>query len=228
MKCSIEEYNSLREEAIRRDAIFNTNNLNVISVFFALIIGVVGVLIDNKTDSSLIMIMPVIGVLPLLLLAPLTEKSHDNLRQMVNLSSYIRVMKERESVCKDLRKVYTAPTEEAALERLDEFDSIWGLKYPMLKQRWLSKWPELSEFFKYPPEIRKLIYTTNSIEFLNSRLRKVTRNRATFPTDDSIYKVMYLALKNVENSWTRKLDCWQMALHHFSIMFPDRVPGNYL
>jgi len=147
---------------------------------------------------------------------------------MVRSTAKYVTAKEREYVCKDLRKVYTAPTEEAALERLDEFDSIWGSKYPMLKQRWLSKWPELSEFFKYPPEIRRLIYTTNAIESLNSRLRKVTRNRATFPTDDSIYKVMYLALKNVESTWRRKLDCWQMALHHFSIMFPDRVPGNYL
>ena len=136
--------------------------------------------------------------------------------------------KERANVCKDLRKVYTAPTEEAALASLDKFDEVWGSRYPMIKQKWLSRWGELSEFFNYPSEIRKLIYTTNAIESLNSRLRKVTRNRSTFPIDDSIYKVMYLALRNIEQTWERKLSCWHLAIHHFSILFPDRIPENYL
>jgi putative transposase len=91
---------------------------------------------------------------------------------MVRNSVKYVTTKEREKVCKDLRKVYTAPTEDAALARLDEFDAAWGEKYPMIKQKWLSRWGELSEFFNYPPEIRKLIYTTNAIESLNSRLRK--------------------------------------------------------
>lgn len=147
---------------------------------------------------------------------------------MVRNSVKYVTTKEREKVCKDLRKVYTAPTEEAALAKFDEFDEVWGEKYPMIKQKWLSRWGELSEFFNYPPEIRKLIYTTNAIESLNSRLRKVTRNRSTFPTDESIYKVMYLALRNIEQTWERQLSCWNLALHHFSIVFPGRVPGNYL
>jgi transposase-like protein len=96
-------------------------------------------------------------------------------------------------------------------DTLEEFDKIWDTRYPMIYQSWDTHWDDLSEFFKYPPEIRKAIYTTNAIESLNYQLRKVTKNRSTFPNDDAIFKILYLAIRNASEKWTMPIRDWGMA-----------------
>ena len=93
----------------------------------------------------------------------------------------------------------------------------------MIRKSWENHWNDLKEFFSYPEEIRKLIYTTNAIESLNYTLRKVTRNRNTFPDDDSVYKIMYLAINNISKKWTMPVQNWGVIINQLSIMFGDRV-----
>ena len=117
-----------------------------------------------------------------------------------------------------------AENEEEALEALDDFGQKWNSKYPMIQRSWETHWNDLSEFFKYPDEIRRVIYTTNSIESLNASLRKVTKNRAAFPDDDSIIKIMYLAISKAAKKWTMPIRNWGLALNQFAILFgADRV-----
>ena len=101
--------------------------------------------------------------------------------------------KDLKSFTSDLKEVYKATTEEIALGNLDKFEEKWGKKYPGAIGSWRANWHELSSFFKYPPELRKLIYTTNSIENFNRQLRKVTKSKSIFPTDDALFKMLYLA-----------------------------------
>jgi transposase-like protein len=119
-------------------------------------------------------------------------------------------------VCADLKAVYTASTEEVARNALEEFGEIWDKKYPMIHQAWERHWDDLSEFFKYPPEIRRAIYTTNAIESLNYRLRKVTKNRLLFPSDDAIFKILYLAIRNASEKWTMPIREWGGQASDFS------------
>jgi transposase-like protein len=144
---------------------------------------------------------------------------------MVRNSTRYVSYKDLKKVCGDLKKIYGAPTEEAACNALEDFGSTWDAKYPMIRKSWESRWNDLNEFFNYPEPIRKVIYTTNAIESLNSRLRKVTKSRSTFPTDDAIYKIMYLALTNAAKKWTMPLQNWGQTVNQFSILFPDRIPG---
>jgi len=132
--------------------------------------------------------------------------------------------KERKRICGDLKTIYEAPTEKAGLEALDAFAEKWDSKYPMISKSWRSNWENLNEFYAYPAEIRKAIYTTNAIESLNSSLRKVTQKRSAFSTDDAIYKILYLALNNVSKKWTMPIKNWGVALNQFAIYFGDRVP----
>ena len=97
----------------------------------------------------------------------------------------------------DLKEVYQASTEELALENLDQLEEKWGKKYPSSVSSWRNNWPQLSTYFKYPAEIRKLIYTTNSIENFNRQLRNVTKTKTIFPTDDALFKVLYLAMCDI-------------------------------
>ena len=97
-------------------------------------------------------------------------------------------------------------------------------KYPFISRAWKNTWNELNEFFKYPPEIRKIIYTTNAIESLNFQLRKVTKAKLSFPSDNAIIKMMYLALKNASCKWTMPIRNWGMAMNQFAIVFGNRVP----
>ena len=144
---------------------------------------------------------------------------------MVRNSTRYVSYKDLKKVCGDLKKIYGAPTEEAACNALEDFGSTWDAKYPMIRKSWESRWNDLNEFFNYPEPIRKVIYTTNAIESLNSQLRKVTKSRSTFPTDDAIYKIMYLALTNAAKKWTMPLQNWGQTVNQFSILFPDRIPG---
>jgi putative transposase len=140
-----------------------------------------------------------------------------------NSTKYVS-WKERKIICADLKNIYEAPTEKAGLEALDAFAEKWDKKYPMISKSWKSNWENLNEFYAYPTDIRKAIYTTNAIESLNSSLRKVTQKRSAFPTDDAIYKVLYLALNNVSKKWTMPIRNWGAALNQFAIHFGDRVP----
>lgn len=130
---------------------------------------------------------------------------------------------------KELKQVYQAATEEAALENLDSLEENWGKKYPSSIASWRNNWPQLSTYFKYPPEIRKLIYTTNSIENFNRQLRKVTKTRTIFPTDDALFKILYLAMMDITKKWTGKSWDWGQILDQLCIYFGDRIsPSDIL
>jgi transposase-like protein len=133
--------------------------------------------------------------------------------------------KDLKKVCADLKAVYAAATEEAGRTALEDFGENWNGKYPMIYQSWAAHWDDLSEFFKYPPEIRRAIYTTNAVESLNYQLRKVTKNRLAFVNDDAIFKILYLAIRNASEKWTMPIQQWGMALNQFAILFGnERVP----
>lgn len=132
--------------------------------------------------------------------------------------------KQRKEVAADLRRIYTAATvEEAGLE-LDAFAGKWDQQMPSVSQSWRRNWERLTPFFAYPADIRKVIYTTNAIESLNMSLRKVTKNRGSFPTDEAAVKLLYMALKNIEKKWTMPIRDWKAALNRFSIVFEGRLP----
>lgn len=124
---------------------------------------------------------------------------------------------------KDLKLVYQASTEEIALQNLDELEEIWGKKYPSSIASWRNNWPSLSTYFKYPPELRRIIYTTNSIENFNRQLRKVTKSRTIFPTDDALFKMLYLAMIDITEKWKGKPWDWGKILEQLIIYFEDRI-----
>lgn len=141
------------------------------------------------------------------------------LRTSVRYVSY----KDRRQVLADLKPVYTAATEEAALEALTAFDEKWRARYPMIAQSWEAAWERIVPFLAFPPEIRKVIYTTNAIESINRQLRKVIKTKGHFPNDESILKILYLALQNASKKWTMPIRDWPQALHQLAIHFPGRV-----
>ena len=132
--------------------------------------------------------------------------------------------KDRKAVAKDLRAVYAAATIEEAEQALEDFCKLWDAKYPAISPSWRSDWDRLTVFFDYTPDIRKVIYTTNAIESLNYSLRKILKNRGAFPNDDSIIKILYLAINRVSKKWTMPIRNWKAALNQFVIMFGNRVP----
>ena len=140
-------------------------------------------------------------------------------RNSVKYVSY----KDLKAVCRDLKKIYRAVNEEEARYALDDFGKLWDAKYPMIRRSWENHWNDLTELFNYPDEIRRVIYTTNAIESLNYSLRKVTKNRAAFANDESIYKIMYLAINKASQKWTQPIRNWRAALNQFAIIFGDRV-----
>ena len=122
-----------------------------------------------------------------------------------------------------LKPIYTALSEEAALEMLEGFDAAWGQRYPLLVQSWQRNWAELATVFKYPPEIRKPIYTSNMIESYHRQLRKVTKDKAVFPNDEALLKMLYLVTQDVMLKWTSRIHNWAQILLQLSVFFPDRV-----
>ena len=132
--------------------------------------------------------------------------------------------KERRLVGRDLRAIYQAPTVEAAEQALEAFESRWDARFPMISRKWRTNWATLTPFFDYPPEIRKVMYTTNAIEAINAQLRKVTRKRGAFPTPEAVRKVLYLAIMKASERWTRPVQDWPSALNHLALVFPGRVP----
>lgn len=144
------------------------------------------------------------------------------IRNSVRYVSYKDVKK----ITSDLKPIYTAASEEAALQELEEFDHKWGSKYPLVIKSWRKNWAELATFFKYPPEIRKIIYTTNMIESYHRQLRKVTKGKSVFPTDDALLKMLYLATQDITRKWTGRVQNWGRILLQLSIYFPEKVESH--
>jgi len=131
--------------------------------------------------------------------------------------------KDRKKIAADLKNVYRSATVEQAEDALKDFEKTWDGRYPMISKSWRSNWPRIIPFFAYPEEIRKAIYTTNAIESLNNSLRKVTKNRNSFPNDEAAIKLLYMALKHIMRKWTMPIRNWNLAVHQFSIRFGNRV-----
>lgn len=142
---------------------------------------------------------------------------------MIRSSTKFVSYKDLRQVCGDLKEVYSASCEENALEALEEFGRKWDGKYSMIRKSWEGHWNDLGEFFGYPQELRKVIYTTNAIESLNFSLRKATKNRAAFPDDDSVYKIIYLATQKISKKWTQPIQNWGLLLNQLMVVFGDRV-----
>ena len=154
---------------------------------------------------------------------PDTHIQHCIVHMIRNSTKFVSY-KDLKTVCRDLKEVYSAINAESGHEALEEFGRKWNDKYPMIQASWERNWNDLTEFFNYPKDIRKAIYTTNAIESLNFSLRKVTKNKSSFPDDDSIYKIMYLAIKNASTRWTMSIKDWALAVNQFAILFDGRVP----
>jgi putative transposase len=133
--------------------------------------------------------------------------------------------KDRKELIADLKAVYNAPTEQAALAALDAFAGRWDKQYPMISKSWRTHWTQITPMFAFPDEIRKVIYTTNAVESVNMTLRKASRNHRIFPTDDAVFKVMYLAAQNIAKKWTMPLRDWRYAMSQFAIEFEGRIPS---
>jgi putative transposase len=135
--------------------------------------------------------------------------------------------KERKAVAADLREIYSSPTQEEAGRQLDLFEEKWGARFPHIIRSWRANWERLAAFMAYPQEIRKIIsrpFRTNAIESLNSSLRKATKTRGSFPTDEAAAKLICLALQNITKKWSLPVRDWRAALNRFAIMFEDRMP----
>ena len=155
---------------------------------------------------------------------PNTHIQHCIVHMIRNSTKFVSY-KDLKAVCRDLKESYSAINAESGHEALEEFGKKWNNKYPMIQVSWERNWNDLTEFFNYPKDVRRTIYTTNAIESLNFSLRKVTRNKSSFPDDNSIYKVMYLAIKNASARWTMPIKDWGLAVNQFAILFDRRVPG---
>lgn len=130
--------------------------------------------------------------------------------------------KDSKAVAADLKPIYRAATLEEAETALEQFAAKWDEHYPAVSQIWLRHWENIIPIFDYPMEIRRVIYTTNAIESVNRSLRKVIKTKAVFPDEDSVFKLMYLAMNNISKRWNRPIKNWRAALSHFAILFPER------
>jgi putative transposase len=133
--------------------------------------------------------------------------------------------KTRKEVAADLRLIYQSATVDDAEQRLTEFEGKWDSQHPPIAKIWRRNWARIVPFFDYPPEIRKVIYTTNAIESINMSLRKIIKNRSSFPTDEAASKLLYLALNNISRKWNMPIHDWKAALNRFTIQFEDRMPA---
>lgn len=132
--------------------------------------------------------------------------------------------RERKDVATDLKAIYQATALEEAEEQLNQFEKRWAQSNPVIARSWRSNWSRIVPMFGYPGEVRRVIYTTNTIESLNMTLRKLTKNRSLFPNDEAVFKLMYLGLKNISQRWTMPIKNWSGAMNQFAILFEGRVP----
>ena len=154
---------------------------------------------------------------------PKTEVQNCIIHHLRNSSKYVSY-KDLKALMTDLKAVYGAVDEQAALDALDVFSERWDKKYPKISQSWRDNWANLSTYFKYPQEVRRLIYTTNAIEGFNRQLRKVTKSKSVFPTDDSLFKMLYLAMVDITKKWTGRRQDWSRIYAQLTIFFADRMP----
>lgn len=152
---------------------------------------------------------------------PKTEIQLCVIHQIRNTLKYV-ASKDQKQFMKELKEVYKAPTEESALLNLDTLEENWGKKYTLAIKSWRNNWDNLATFFKYPQEIRTVIYTTNAVEALHRQFRKVTKSRSIFPNDDALKKMLYLAYRDLSKKWTMPIQNWALILSNFSIYFEDR------
>lgn len=131
--------------------------------------------------------------------------------------------KDRKKLAADLKPIYQAITEEEAQEALESFEAKWGKNYPQIAKSWYNNWDNLMIFLQYPEAIRRIIYTTNAIESLNNQLRKVTKNKRVFPSDESVFKTLYLTINYITAKWTMPIQNWNEAMAHFLIKFENRI-----
>jgi putative transposase len=153
---------------------------------------------------------------------PTTEIQKCIVHQIRNSLAFVS-WKERKAVASDLKNIYRASTEEQGLVELEKFKEKWDKKYPHIRTSWERNWFELSTFFKYPEEIRRLIYTTNPIESFNSQMKKVCRNKGSFPNEESVYKLLFLAVENLSKKWTMKIHNWGLIFAQLSVLFEERI-----
>ena len=154
---------------------------------------------------------------------PKTEIQSCIIHQLRNSSKYVSY-KDIKALMADLKAVYAAVDEASALSALETFAQRWDKKYPKISQSWRANWPNLSTYFKYPQEVRRLIYTTNAIEGFNRQLRKVTKSKSVFPTDDSLLKMLYLAMMDITKKWTGRRQDWSVIHAQLAVFFEDRIP----
>ena len=154
---------------------------------------------------------------------PRTELQKCVIHQIRNTTRFVSY-KEIKPLLADLKRVYAAVDEQTALNELDRFEELWGKKYPKIGRSWRENWAGLSTYFKYPGEIRRIIYTTNTIEGFNRQLRKVTKAKPVFPTDDSLLKMLYLATMDITKKWTGRRQDWGLIHSQLEIFFADRLP----
>lgn len=153
---------------------------------------------------------------------PQTEVQSCIVHQIRNSLKYVASKNQKEFMA-DLKLVYQADTKEYAEEKLDALDDKWGKKYPVVIASWKNNWHKLSTYFKYAKPIRKLIYTTNTIEGFHRQVRKVTKNKTAFPSDMSLLKLIYLAHRNISKKWTQPLQNWGITISQLSIIFGQRL-----
>jgi len=156
---------------------------------------------------------------------PDTEIQKCIVHQVRNSVRYVSY-KDLKKVTADLKPIYQAASEDLGRQQLQAFSEKWGAKYPLISKSWERNWAELSTFFKYPPEIRKIIYTTNMIESYHRQLRKVTKGKSIFPNDEALQKSLYLATQDVLRKWTGRIHNWGQILLQLSVFFPERVSNS--
>ena len=154
---------------------------------------------------------------------PQTDVQNCIIHQLRNSSKYVSY-KDLKALMADLKAVYAAVDEPSAQSALDTFEEAWGKKYPRIAASWRENWANLSTYFKFPQEVRRLIYTTNAIEGFNRQLRKVTKSKTVFPTDDSLLKMLYLAMMDITKKWTGRRQDWSVIHAQLAIYYADRMP----
>ena len=153
---------------------------------------------------------------------PKVEVQSCIVHQIRNSLKYV-ASKDQKPFLRDLKEVYRATTKELAEQQLDVLDKKWGKKYPLVINSWRNNWPKLSTYFKYDPAIRKLIYTTNTIEGFHRQVRKVTKTKGAFPSDLALLKLIYLAYRNIRKKWTQPLQNWSLTISQLAIWFKGRI-----
>jgi transposase-like protein len=153
---------------------------------------------------------------------PHTEVQQCVIHQIRQSVRYVS-SKHYKTFLRDLRTVYTAPTEAGALDALDQLENTWGTRYPLSIKSWRTNWPYLATYYRYPPELRPIMYTTNAVEALHRQFRKVTNAKTIFPTDESLLKMLFLAYRDLSKKWTRPILRWHLILAQLTIIFEQRV-----